>query len=255
MDDLTNKGTIRKRAQKVYSKPPGKTGPQKNIKKVIKEASKKHNGPPRVYDAKYHIPMAYLYCSEQGVDYNQLAKLFLISPDCLRNWMRDDQKLFRSIRMGLDLYLSNGCETTLAKKATGYTFPEREYQNVTLYEIEETTDTITGKTTVKKTPVGQELRLVKETWKHVQPDFNSLQMILTNRCPERWSNVQQLQIKGQINHVMLEGGGSGLAPIDPTKLTDAELVRLIELTGGTAPPRIVEDAPQIENADYTEIKK
>ena len=234
--ETTTRGTKRQRKQYIHEKPAKKGGNKKDIPQMIKNVVKQKPGPPSDYEKKYHPAMAYQLCSIYGCTYEQLAKSFGVEYIALWRWRKDHPELDKAITQGLDDFNVSTIENKIVQVAKGYEYPERTYENFPVRDPE------------TKEIVRWELRLVKETWKHVQPNAQMLQFYAINRISHRWANLQQLQVRGAIAHVGV-GRDAGIVPLDPTKLDDATLDAVLLSLGMDGPPRLVDSSSEeIEEA-------
>jgi hypothetical protein len=259
---LNAKGEPRQRMPKQYKTMPKKGGSKKDIKKVITKTIKKHAGVPKLYDKNYHPHMAYMYCSQLGCTYEQIATFFSINQETLWSWRHEFPELAKAIERGTDEYSVEHVESALHKRAVGYKYTEKEWENVPIYRhdpiVDEDGNTVldkNGKPKTEKVLDHYELQLKKKVEKELPPDVGAIEYTLNNRAAKRWKNSTNLQIRGLIGHVGLGGDVGGLTPIDVTLLDDAMLDKLLAIVGGDEPPNLInnEDKPEIEEIEYKEV--
>lgn len=261
---LNTRGEPHKNAPKMFKVPPKKGGNKKNIKKVISNAIKKHAGVPKLYDKNYHPHMAYMYCSQLGCTNEQIAAFFMVNVATLWTWKHEFPELARYMEMGLDEYAVEHAGKALTKRAVGYRYEEREWENVPIYRHDPILDEEgnpeldrNGKPKTEKILDHYELQLKKKVEKELPPDVGAIQYLLNNRDAKRWKNATNLQIRGLIGHVGLGGDVGGLTPIDVTQLPDDMLDKLLTMVGGDEPPNLIhnEDKQEVEEIEWKEIPK
>lgn len=135
---------------------------------------KKHpGGRPTKYREQY-AHQAYVACRERGASISMLARMFQIERGTLYDWKERHPEFRHNITVGLDEWNNAIAERSIAKKIKGFRYTETH-----------TTKDANGKITQTKT-----IR------KYVIPDTATLIFYLKNRLPERWKDIQQLEIPG-----------------------------------------------------------
>jgi len=213
---------------------------------------KSKTGPDCKYDPRFHPRAAFVLTSEHGFTEDQLRAVFgLASTTTLWTWKRKYPKLAQAIQDGRDMFDVCKVERALTRRAIGYDLINREKARVPIYDFVEDAN---GKP--KKTIVGHEMAVVKETVQHIAPDVKAIMFILQNRQPDRWKNVQRFEASGTVRHEHLHAHvplPNQIVEIDPAQLPTEVLLQLIGTDGADPLMEELENGPgvlEMEQEDY-----
>lgn len=129
--------------------------------------------------------------SRNGLSKNDIALNMGISYSTLNRWENDFSLIRKALREGKD-ELTLSVENSLIKRALGYDYTERQ---VTLDSE--------GKETIR------------ETTKHVAPEFQSIQYFLNNMKPDQWKSKQDVNVDATVQGKF-------------TNMTDEELNKVMD---------------------------
>ncbi|MBC8442010.1 MAG: hypothetical protein H8D87_20270 [Deltaproteobacteria bacterium] len=144
-------------------------GKQKNQKPVRLNKT----GTKVIYDPEF-VSMAQVAC-ENGFTDLKLANLFRVSKSLINNWKKDHPEFLAAIKAGKDTYDTENVETSLLKRALGYSYEE----------------------TIKELDEDGEMEITKKIKKHMAGDVKAQQFWLRNRNRERWPDTKNLD--GDLN--------------------------------------------------------
>lgn len=125
--------------------------------------------------------------AKEGATRKGMAKACGVSRWTFRKWMVEHPDLKEAVEEGEDFWNSQGVEDGLWKIGKGYYYTETKVTNV---ELTGKQDLFDQKTTNVKVPA----RKITKTTKYHAPNVTAIIFALINRQPERWKDVQQVEI-------------------------------------------------------------
>lgn len=125
----------------------------------------------------------------------EMSELFGIDEMTFDNWMRKHTEFKAAVQSGRDAHDGEKMEKALRDLALGYTYEEKEYTRVKV-PVNGNRVRVDGET--KGAKWNYEMALTKTTEKAHKPDGKALIFWLTNRMRDRWANIKQLEVSGQI---------------------------------------------------------
>ena len=156
---------------------------------------KYENANRTVYNPDLHPGQAYLAGLRFGMDRTEMAELFGIALMTFDNWMRNHPTFKAAVQSGRDVHDGEKMEKALRDLALGYSYEEKEFTRVKI-PINGNRIRVTGETKSAKFKYG--MALTKTIKKRHKPDGKALIFWLTNRMKDRWANIKQLEVSGQI---------------------------------------------------------
>jgi hypothetical protein len=139
----------------------------------------KKAGQPTKYKKAY-AKIAEKACANNGFDDESLADLFSICDKTLNNWKNKHPEFLQSIKRGKDTYDTNNVETSLLKRAEGYSYIEKHTEAIIDSD---------GKIS--------ELKKVKNITKEIPPETTAGIFWLKNRHPGRWRDIKAIELTGK----------------------------------------------------------
>jgi len=121
-----------------------------------------------IYDPEF-VSMAQVAC-ENGFTDLKLARLFRVSKSLINNWKKDHPEFLAAIKTGKDKYDTENVETSLLKRALGYSYEE----------------------TTKELDEDGEMEITRKIKKHIAGDVKAQTFWLRNRNRERWPDTKNL---------------------------------------------------------------
>lgn len=144
------------------------------------------------YDPKI-TPTIILWMSRSGLSNEEMAKELTVSRKTLDTWKKKHLAVEQALRAGKN-WFDASAEQKLFQTVMGYKTTEVSVNYKYCYDRktkEPIIDPLTGKT--KKIPMGE-----SHTTKEIPPNITSLIFWLKNRQPDKWNDVQKLDLKGKL---------------------------------------------------------
>lgn len=143
-------------------------------------------GRPSLYDPDIHPKYAYDVCRAFGATMQQLADAILIPLNTLHQWNSKHQELKQAIKAGRDIHDTERVERTLLQRAMGYDYTEKRVKYVRVRGVD-----------ADGVAVALPAEEVTETYKRIAPNLTAIIFWLKNRQPDRWRDVQAVDIKSE----------------------------------------------------------
>lgn len=160
-------------------------------KTPLSVSSNGKRGTPQIYDPVRFPHIAETLCAEYGFTNYELAKVFGVSLKTIEDWVYKRPEFKKAIQTGKDVFDGQKVENALLRRALGYEFKEVTQTRiwVNAKDAEGNKIKIPGKK-------------ITEVVKEIAPDPKSCMFWLTNRNPERWKMVTNVNanVKGKIEH-------------------------------------------------------
>lgn len=129
---------------------------------------------------------AFVACSRLGADQKALAKLFRVSKDVIRKWMKRSPSFRENVLKGKEIFDTSRVERALCQRAIGF-----EYDEVT-------TEEVTLKSSKKTGQIGIPAVKKRTTRKLYPAETSAMFFWLINRQPERWRNIKHVEFRGRV---------------------------------------------------------
>ena len=147
------------------------------------------------YNPKVHPAQAFQAGMRFGMNREELATFFGIDIMTLDKWRRTYPEFKAAWLDGRDTYDGEKMEKALRDLALGYSYEEKEFTRVKV-PINGNRVRVTGETRIGE--FKYTMALTKTIKKRHKPDGKALIFWLTNRMKDRWANIKQLEVTGQI---------------------------------------------------------
>ena len=141
-------------------------------------------------------------CCRDGKSSEDLAEVFDVSSQTIRNWSRAYPSFARAIQAGRDHFDTHGVEKSLLRKAMGYEYTEVRTEEITLKQGR-------GENQISAPAIK---RIV--TNKHVVPSDTAAMFWLQNRNKKRWKPIHAILMELQKS--------MGNEPVDSSGRIDLE---------------------------------
>ncbi len=159
---------------------------------------KYENANRTVYNPDLHPGQAYLAGLRFGMNRTEMSEFFGIAEMTFENWMRNHPAFKAAVQSGRDAHDGEKMEKALRDLALGYTYEEKEFTRVKVPLNGNGRIRVTDNGDKKATKFKYAMALTKTTKKAHKPDGKALIFWLTNRMRDRWANIKQLEVTGQI---------------------------------------------------------
>jgi hypothetical protein len=170
-------------------------------------------GQPSSYDPDMHPELAEKLCEEFGAQHSGLAKVFDVSVTTIATWMREHPEFREAVRRGKDNFDTEKVEASLLQRALGYEIKEILLDKKTGHPILDSK--------------GQHIYIIKI----IPPSDTAIIFYLKNRQPQRWRDVQEKYLKGDIRTEHNHKGEVKLGEIDDSPETLKEVARILKAAG------------------------
>ena len=144
---------------------------------------KRGPGRPSNYDPTKHPTAATFLANQFGMTNQHIADAFMISINTLDHWIEDHPEFRQAIKAGRDNWDTGQVETTLLRRAMGYPYTETKVKEVLVEGMD-----------AEGVAVAVPAREVTTFNKTMAPNMTAIIFWLKNRQPERWRDVQAVDI-------------------------------------------------------------